>query len=288
MFDGLGIGVLMILMIISIVILVLQFSLVRMNQVRIEQDAFEVMKRKAMEASQGIALEHEQAIVNTLTYLSKKRIGASIIIERGSPLEDIEATGDSFGFGKLSEDLLKTIITEDGYMNRGAYLIRRDHVVAYNCRMPIVNNEQLVSMGAGRRHLGALGTVSENKNTVVAVVSSKGLISLFGYLGNEISIDMGLELKEYNLHEGVTTDQLAYRLHSLLTNENKDLGTPINELDVAQLTHVETKEERKERKLKEKSDRELQRKKEREEQQAARKREQLIDDAPKKKGLFKK
>ena len=57
-----------------------------------------------MEASQGIALEHEQAIVNTLTYLSKKRIGASIIIERGSPLEDIEATGDSFGFGKLSED----------------------------------------------------------------------------------------------------------------------------------------------------------------------------------------
>ena len=36
----LGIGVLMILMIISIVILVLQFSLVRMNQVRIEQDAF--------------------------------------------------------------------------------------------------------------------------------------------------------------------------------------------------------------------------------------------------------
>ena len=140
-------------------------------------------------------------------------------------------------------------------MNRGAYLIRRDHVVAYNCRMPIVNNEQLISMGAGRRHLGALGTVTENKDTVVIVVSSKGLISLFGYIGNEISIDMGLELKDYNLHEGVTTEQLIYRVHSLLTNDNL-VTDPVNSLDVEKLMHVETKEEKRAKRDKEKKERE--------------------------------
>lgn len=253
MFDGLAFGVLLILTIICLVMLVLQFSLVRMNRVRIEQDAFEELKRKALDTNKGIKLEHEQELVNTIVYLAKKRIGTALIIERGETLDDIEATGDSFGFGKVSEDLLKTIITEEGYMNRGAYLIRRDHVVAYNCRMPIVNNEQLISMGAGRRHLGALGTVTENKDTVVIVVSSKGLISLFGYIGNEISIDMGLELKDYNLHEGVTTEQLIYRVHSLLTNDNL-VTDPVNSLDVEKLMHVETKEEKRAKRDKEKKE----------------------------------
>lgn len=235
--------------------LIMTISLYRTSLIEREEEEFEAAKREAMRRKVGVSLVSEKAVIQSLMYLARNRIGTAIIIEGETPLLDIEATGDSFGFGEINTEFLNTVASSHG-MSKGAILIRRDHIVAYNCKMPIFKHEALMRQGAGNRHLGAMGTMLEYKDSVILVVSgTTGKISIFGHLNGQSSIDLGLTLKEIDIINGVGEDELTYRLHTLI--ENSGVGGDLNSEEVQRdiLLKTETKEEKKARLQKEKADR---------------------------------
>lgn len=235
--------------------LIMTISLYRTSLIEREEEEFEAAKREAMRRKVGVSLVSEKAVIQSLMYLARNRVGTAIIIEGETPLLDIEATGDSFGFGEINTEFLNTVASSHG-MSKGAILIRRDHIVAYNCKMPIFKHEALMRQGAGNRHLGAMGTMLEYKDSVILVVSgTTGKISIFGHLNGQSSIDLGLTLKEIDIINGVGEDELTYRLHTLI--ENSGVGGDLNSEEVQRdiLLKTETKEEKKARLQKEKADR---------------------------------
>ena len=235
--------------------LIMTISLYRTSLIEREEEEFEAAKREAMRRKVGVSLVSEKAVIQSLMYLARNRIGTAIIIEGETPLLDIEATGDSFGFGEINTEFLNTVASSHG-MRKGAILIRRDHIVAYNCKMPIFKHEALMRQGAGNRHLGAMGTMLEYKDSVILVVSgTTGKISIFGHLNGQSSIDLGLTLKEIDIINGVGEDELTYRLHTLI--ENSGVGGDLNSEEVQREIQLktETKEEKKARLQKEKADR---------------------------------
>lgn len=235
--------------------LIMTISLYRTSLIEREEDEFDAAKREAMRRKVGVSLVSEKEVVQSVMYLARNRIGAAIIIEGGTPLLDIEATGDSFGFGEITKEFLNTIASSYG-MSKGAILIRRDHIVGYNCKMPIFKHEALMRQGAGNRHLGAMGTMLEYKDSVILVVSgTTGKISIFGHLNGQSSIDLGLTLKEIDIINGVGEDELTYRLHTLI--ENVGLTGDLHGDDIQREIQLKTesKEDKRSRLQREKEER---------------------------------
>lgn len=248
-----------IILILMVVVAVIVFSLYRRQTIEIEESEYELAMREAMRRQVGISESSESEIARTLAHLSRNRIGAAIIIEGRTQLEDIEDTGDSFGFGKIKTDFLNTILSSVE-MGRGAVLIRRDHIVAYNCKMPIIEQDVLIRQGAGKRHLGAFGTMMKFPDSVVLTVSgTTGKISIFGHLGTQTSIDFGLQLRETDVLNGVTESELEYRIHSLV--ENSGLIGDLNSEEIQREIEIknETRDEKRERIARERQEKEQER-----------------------------
>lgn len=216
------------------IVLVVVLGMYRRNTVEIEEAEYDLALKEAMKRQVGITEKSEAEVVATLVHLSRNRIGGTIIIEGKTKLDDIEDTGDSFGFGKIKREFMNTIL-ESSDMGKGALLIRRDHIVAYNCKMPIIKNDTLIKQGAGNRHLGAFGTMMKYPDSIILTVSgATGKMSIFGYSGKTASIDFGLQLRETDVLNGVTETELEYRLHSLLENTGliEDLNSPEVQRDI--------------------------------------------------------
>lgn len=243
-FDSITLVMVIIILLLMIITVVLVFGTHRRVMVEVEEDEFEAAKREAMRRSVGVSINNERELAKTLMHLSRNRIGATFIIEGKTPMLEIEDTGDSFGYGEISSEFLNTL-AESSTMNKGAVLIRRDHIVAYNCRMPIYEAQELKQQGAGNRHLGAVGVMLEYPDSVTLVVSgATGKISIFGHLGNETSVDFGLQLRDTDVINGVGEDELVYRLHTLL--ENVGILGSLNGADIQREIEIanETKEEK--------------------------------------------
>jgi diadenylate cyclase len=103
-------------------------------------------------------------------------MGALIVIERETGLDDILATGTRMD-AVVSHELLSTIFHRGTTLHDGAVIIRGDRVVAAGCLLPLTDSPT-VSTAIHTRHRAALG-VSEQSDAVVVVVSEEtGAISL--------------------------------------------------------------------------------------------------------------
>lgn len=268
--------IVIVLLIVVVFIAVILLGLFRKVSVEREEEEYEAALRDAMRRKVGVSVESEAEIASALVQLARMRKGAAIIIEGSKALEDIEDSGDTFGFGQITSEFLVTLLASRD-MSRGALLIRRDHIVAYNCKMPIYREETLIANGAGNRHLGAFGTVKEFPDSIVLVVSqTTGKISIFGYLGTTMSIDFGLQLRDTDVINGVTESEIEYRLHSLLENTGMMGDLNGDEIQRAIIERTETKEERRERLKRERKQKQDERNRKNKEKQEAKRREQVL------------
>lgn len=137
-------------------------------------------------------------IVDAAEELSRRRIGALMVLQRESGLMDITRTGKTLN-ARLSVDALVTIFYPNTPLHDGAVVIRDDVIVAAGCVLP--HSEQPgLSVATGMRHRAALG-LSERTDAVVVVVSEEtGAISL--------AVDG-------NLSPDLERTQLAERLNQL-------------------------------------------------------------------------
>ncbi len=115
-------------------------------------------------------------IAGACAYMSAQRIGALIVLERGTKIGDIVRTGCDIG-GEVTRDLLINIFIPNTPLHDGAVIIRDGKILAARCILPLTKNEFL-SSELGTRHRAAIG-LTECSDAVVVVVSEEtGKISL--------------------------------------------------------------------------------------------------------------
>ena len=133
-------------------------------------------------------------IVQTEVDLSRRRVGALLVFERQTGLEDVIETGTRLN-AEVSAPLLENIFEPNTPLHDGAAVIRDDQVIAAACILPLAEASG-VSRELGTRHRAALG-ISENTDAAVVVVSEEtGIVSMArdGLLKRPLSTD---ELKAF-------------------------------------------------------------------------------------------
>jgi diadenylate cyclase len=128
-------------------------------------------------------------IVQTVFDLSRRRVGALIVFERQTGLEDVIETGTRLN-AEISAPLLENIFEPNTPLHDGAVVIRDDQVMAAACILPLAEASG-ISRELGTRHRAAIG-ISENTDAAVIVVSEEtGIVSLAtdGALKRPISVD---------------------------------------------------------------------------------------------------
>jgi diadenylate cyclase len=127
----------------------------------------------------GLVAAGANAIEETIaavTEMAEQRIGAIIVIERGTSLDDVAANGVMVN-GVVSAGLLGAIFHPGNQLHDGAALVRRDTVVAAACRLPL-SESQIADPHVHMRHRAGLG-ISEQSDAVVVVVSEeRGTVTL--------------------------------------------------------------------------------------------------------------
>lgn len=109
--------------------------------------------------------------------LANQRIGALIVIERETGLQEIADTGVRID-GLPTTELLEGIFFPNSPLHDGAVLLRPDLVIAATCTLPVSTRQTIHGVHLGLRHRAALG-ISEQTDSIVVVVSEEtGVISV--------------------------------------------------------------------------------------------------------------
>lgn len=128
-------------------------------------------------------------IIQTVSDLSKRRVGALLVFERQTGLEDVIETGTRLN-AAISAPLLENIFEPNTPLHDGAVIIRDEIIMAAACILPLAEASG-VSRELGTRHRAAVG-ISENTDAIVLVVSEQtGIISMArdGVLTRPITMD---------------------------------------------------------------------------------------------------
>ena len=116
------------------------------------------------------------AVTNATEIMSRRKIGALMVFERETGLEERIETGVPID-GLISDSLLLNIFEPDTPLHDGAVVIRGNRIVAASCLLPLTEARNL-SQELGTRHRSAIG-ISEQSDALVLVVSEEtGTISL--------------------------------------------------------------------------------------------------------------
>jgi len=115
-------------------------------------------------------------IVDAVASLSRQKIGALIVIEKQTGLNEVVETGTRIN-GLVSSGLLINIFIPNTPLHDGAVVIKEDIIKAAGCFLPLTDNASL-SKELGTRHRAALG-ISEKSDSLAIVVSEEtGAISI--------------------------------------------------------------------------------------------------------------
>lgn len=115
-------------------------------------------------------------VVAAVATMSVKRVGALIVFERETSLEEIAETGTRLN-AVASAGLIETLFHKGTPLHDGAIVIRQDRIVAAGCTLPLTDSPR-VDATVHTRHKAALGISEESDSVVVVVSEETGTISI--------------------------------------------------------------------------------------------------------------
>lgn len=115
-------------------------------------------------------------IVRAVKSLSKNVIGALIIIEKETGVNDFIETGIKID-GLVSAEFLVNIFIPKSPLHDGAIIIRGDRVIAASCFLPLSENPNL-SKELGTRHRAGLGMTEQSDAIAIIVSEETGVVSV--------------------------------------------------------------------------------------------------------------
>lgn len=115
-------------------------------------------------------------LVETADQFSKERVGALMILERQTSLNDIAESGTYLN-ADVSKELLGNIFYEGAPLHDGAVILRGGRLLSAGCVLPLTQNKNL-SKDLGTRHRAGIG-VTEVSDAIALIVSEEtGIISI--------------------------------------------------------------------------------------------------------------
>jgi len=103
-------------------------------------------------------------------FLSRGAIGAIIVIERATGLEEYVESGRVLD-ARISFEILATLFTPKTPLHDGAIIVRRDRIVAAGCFLPL-SEATMLDRRIGTRHRAALG-ITEQTDAIAVLVSEE-------------------------------------------------------------------------------------------------------------------
>ena len=132
------------------------------------------LEQIGINAVKGNDKESKNTLVDSLCqsveYLSKRRIGALIVIEQEVKVDEF-LTSATIMDSKLSLELLNTIFVPTTPLHDGAVIIRNENIYCAGAYLPLTSRED-ISKELGTRHRAAIGA-SEITDGIVLVVSEE-------------------------------------------------------------------------------------------------------------------
>jgi uncharacterized protein (TIGR00159 family) len=115
-------------------------------------------------------------VVMACMSMSKKKIGALIVIQRATPLDDIVSTGEIIN-ADINQRLIENIFFKNSPLHDGAMIIAKEHIKAAGCILP-VSHDLDIPKELGLRHRAALGITQESDSIAIVVSEETGSISI--------------------------------------------------------------------------------------------------------------
>lgn len=144
--------------------------------------AFERLGR-ASSAWVGQTRRERATLAQTLTavstachLLAERRIGAIIVLERETGLQEFVDTGVLLD-AAITPELLITVFNPNTVLHDGAVIIRQGRILAAACVLPL-STAFLADRQLGLRHRAAIGVTEESDAVVVVVSEERGAISI--------------------------------------------------------------------------------------------------------------
>ena len=116
--------------------------------------------KKEAEADKATIMPIVMACMN----MARKKVGALIVLERDSPLDDIIQTGDVID-ANINQRLIENIFFKNSPLHDGAMVIRRKRICAAGCILPV-------------SHTAALGISQESDALAIVCSEETGRISV--------------------------------------------------------------------------------------------------------------
>lgn len=115
-------------------------------------------------------------VIKAVNYLARRKIGALIVFERDTGLNDYVESGIGI-HSHISSELMINIFIPNTPLHDGAVIIKGNQIMAAGCYLPLSENP-FISKELGTRHRAAIG-MSEVSDAICIVVSEEtGQISL--------------------------------------------------------------------------------------------------------------
>ncbi|QTU82858.1 diadenylate cyclase CdaA [Carnobacteriaceae bacterium zg-C25] len=154
-----------------------------------------------------IAQDNIEAMVEAITYLAKRYIGALICIEYKSSLNAYANTGVPLN-AKISSQLLINIFTPNTPLHDGAVIIQDNQLAAASCVLPLSENTA-IPQELGTRHRAAIG-LSELTDALTIIVSEEtGHISATHH---------------HELHRQLTPEELTQLIRQVVIDDGMQTG----------------------------------------------------------------
>jgi diadenylate cyclase len=129
-------------------------------------------------------------ITTAVSYLSKNKFGAIIVLERQVGLAGLVEGGTHLG-AELTSRLLQTIFFPGSALHDLAVLIKGRIIHAAGVQLPLAEPAEMPDATLGSRHRAAVGVSKESDAVVVVVSEESGSIRVAerGYLTDPLSFD---------------------------------------------------------------------------------------------------
>ena len=132
-------------------------------------------------------------VVTAVLNMSKRRIGALIVIERSIGMRAIVEDSIKLDI-KLNSLIIESIFFPNSPLHDGAIIIKNDKIIAAHSILPLSRDESL-TRSLGTRHRAAVGITEESDAVVVVVSEETGKISIAcrGSLRQDVKADKLLQ-----------------------------------------------------------------------------------------------
>lgn len=151
------------------------------------------------------------ALVMSAMNMGKQRIGALIVIERNSSLDDITHTGEDID-AIISQRLIENIFFKNSPLHDGAMVISNDRIKAAGCILPIAHQGTQISKRLGLRHRAAVGISQESDALAIAVSEETGRIAVAVH--GQLLTNLSAQQLEAKLTEELIKEEYDFTMES--------------------------------------------------------------------------